>query len=101
MEKRDYFEVMIEQMGLFLKKLVSDLVHDVGKENAEVAIDSVEELFAKEFHISIDTLLHLSESEFTNFIMELKLKDSHLDDFSKLFSKCLFRIQYQLLKKRY
>lgn len=91
MEKRDYIESMIEQMGIFLKRLLSDLIKDTGKESVNQTIKSIGELFEKEFNISINQLILLSENDFNTFILKYKFKEKHLEDLSEL----LFQISLQ------
>ena len=94
MEKRDYIESMIEQMGLFLKRLLSNLNNDVGTENIDKTIDSIEELFVNEFTISIDELVKLPDSEFKNFFIKHKFRETHLENLSEL----LYQMSLQKVK---
>jgi hypothetical protein len=100
MEKRDYIESMIEQMGLFLKRLLSDLIKDIGTESIEQTISSIEELFENEFKISISELVYLSENDFNNFVSNHKFKEKHLEDLSELIFKLSFQKNMELNKSK-
>ena len=84
MEKRDYIETMIEQMGLFLKRLLSDLIKNNGTENIDQTINSIEELFEKEFKISIQNIILQSENDFENFLLKNKFNSNHLESLSEI-----------------
>jgi|GEM_PF-2016285 len=84
MEKRDYLETLIEQMGLFIKKMLSGLINDIGTENEDKTINTIEESFLSEFKISIDELIALSETDFNAKITEIGLKETHIENLSEL-----------------
>lgn len=84
MEQRDYLETMIEQMGLFLKRMLSSISKDIGTEKEMETIAEIDAGFTNEFNISIDELILLSENNFKRNILELKLKEIPLENFSEL-----------------
>lgn len=84
MEKRDYIETMIEQMGLFIKKMLSGLINDIGTESEDKTINTIEESFLSEFKISIDELIALPETDFNTKITEIGLKETHIENLSEL-----------------
>lgn len=90
MEQRDYLETMIEQMGLFLKRMLSSISKDTGTEKEMETIAEIDAGFINEFNISIDELFSLSESDFKKTILEMKLKETHLENFSELLLKMSF-----------
>lgn len=84
MEKRDYIETMIEQMGLFIKKILSGLINNIGTESEDKTINTIEESFLSEFKISIDELIALPETDFNTKITEIGLKETHIENLSEL-----------------
>lgn len=90
MEQRDYLETMIEQMGLFLKRMLSNISKDTGTEKEMETIAEIDAGFINEFNISIDELITLSENDFKKTILEMKLKETHLENFSELLLKISF-----------
>ncbi len=85
MEKRDYIEAMIEQMGLFLRTLLADLIKNIGTESSDESINYIEEKFSNEFKISMDEFVKLPETEFKNFCINQKFRETHLEDLAELF----------------
>jgi hypothetical protein len=98
MEKRDYIESMIEQMGLFFRKLLLVLTNDIGTLNEEKTIHSIAEGFLNEFNISIDGLIALNELDFKKFILKLKLKETHIESLSQLFYQMSFHKKFSTNK---
>ena len=90
MEQRDYLETMIEQMGLFLRRMLSSISKDTGTEKEMETIAEIDAGFINEFNISIDELISLSESDFKKTILNLKLKEVYLESFSELLLKMSF-----------
>jgi hypothetical protein len=90
MEQRDYLETMIEQMGLFLKRMLSSISKDTGTEKEMETIAEIDAGFINEYNISIDELITLSENDFKKTILEIKLKETHLENFSELLLKMSF-----------
>lgn len=84
MEKRDYIEAMIEQMGLFLRTLLADLIKNIGTESNDESINYIEEKFSNEFNISMDELVKLPETEFKNFCINQKFRETHLEDLAEI-----------------
>ncbi|NHN24517.1 hypothetical protein FIA58_002410 [Flavobacterium jejuense] len=85
MEKRDYIESMIEQLGNSLRKMLSFLIKGNNKENEIEMIATIDRDFLTEFKISIDELILLSNDDFKKKIIELKLKENHIEILSQLF----------------
>jgi hypothetical protein len=90
MEQRDYLETMIEQMGLFLRRMLSSISKDTGTEKEMETIAEIDAGFINEFNISIDELITLSENNFKKTILNLKLKEVHFESFSELLLKMSF-----------
>lgn len=104
MEKKDYIESMIEQMGIFLRRLLSDLIKNIGPENRDETISLIEEKFSNEFNTSIDELIKLSEEDLKSFIIKHKFRAAHLEDLAELlYQMSLQNVKeenYQLLREK-
>ena len=90
MEQRDYIEAMIEQLGNSLKRMLAFIIKDNGKETEIENIASIDKDFLNEFKISIDEMILLSDEEFKNTIIQLKLKENHIETLSELFFQLCF-----------
>lgn len=95
MEQRDYVESMIEQLGNTLRKMLSFLIKENGKENQIETIATIDKDFINEFNISVDEIIVLSTEDFKNKILDLKLKENHIETLSQL----LFQMSF--LNKRF
>ncbi|NJM80488.1 MAG: hypothetical protein HC854_14305 [Flavobacterium sp.] len=95
MEQRDYIESIIEQLGNSLKRMLSFLIKENGKNNEIETITSIENDFLTNFKISIEELVLLSDDDFKIRVLNLKLKENHIETLSKLF----FQLSFQ--NKRY
>lgn len=100
MEKRDYIESMIEQLGNALRKMLSFLIKENGKENQIETIATIDKDFLSEFTISIDEIILLSNENFKNKILDLKLKENHIETLSQLFFQMSFFNQRFDLKQK-
>lgn len=100
MEKRDYIEAMIEQLGASLKKMLSKIIQDNGNELSYETLAETERDFFDTFSITIDELLALSPSDFNTKILDLKLKENHLENFSALFYQMSLTASLPLEKRQ-
>lgn len=100
MEKRDYIESMIEQLGSALRKMLSFLMKQNGKENQIETIATIDKDFLSEFNISIDQLILLSSEDFKNKIVDFKLKENHIETLSQLFFQMSFLNERFNLKQK-
>jgi hypothetical protein len=101
MEKRDYIEAMIKQLGVSLKKMLSRIIKGSGVESTSEVIAETEKEFCEIFSSPIDELLLLSKIDFENYILQLKLKENHLESFSELFYQMSLLESSNVLKQQY
>lgn len=95
MEQRDYIESMIEHLGNSLKRMLSFLIKDNGKQTEIETITSIDKDFLSDFKMSIDEIILLSTDDFKNTIIHLQLKENHIETLSQLF------LQMRFLDKRF
>ncbi|MES2811763.1 MAG: hypothetical protein V4670_04765 [Bacteroidota bacterium] len=84
MERRDLIEDQIEQLGTFLRNLVSSFLKLKSTKTELEVINYVSDKFKEEFNLDLNQFISFSEEELKHFITEYKLTDNHLETLSNL-----------------
>jgi len=87
MERRDLILDQIEQMGLFLQKLLADFVNNKSGNNESNASDLVTNELKNELDFDLKLFLTLSDEEIKKYLLGFKFTEEHLESFSKLLVK--------------
>ncbi|WP_111706231.1 hypothetical protein [Lutibacter citreus] len=90
MESRtDFILREIEQLGLFLKKLIQE-VNEVDSNEAEDTINKTSEVLKAQFQISISEIIELNKNELTHKINNLH--ESHIEKFAELINEIVKKL---------
>jgi len=93
MERRDLIEDQIEQLGKFLRNLVSTFLKLKSTKTELESINYVSDKFKEEFNLDLNQFIAFSEEEIKQLITEYKLTDNHLETLSDLMFE-MHSVQY-------
>ncbi len=85
MERRDYLMSQIEEMGLFLARLISRLYRRKQDNEEEQVMEEARSALSVQFGWDLDELLFLDNESFISLMEENLLADDHYEKMASVF----------------
>lgn len=87
MERRDYLMSQIEEMGLFLARLVARLFRRKEDGQTELMMDDARNSFSVQFGWDLEELLFLDQPAFISLMEDNLLADDHYEKMASVFEQ--------------
>lgn len=84
-QRRDYLMDQINELGLFIVKLLGRLKKQVENKEEDQMLETAKDAFQSQFDLNLEDLLFMDESSFVNLMEEKLLVDEHYEKMGEVF----------------